>query len=64
MPIDKKGLLIIVSKPFLMALRIAKHSLLLEQGADLFSAYVLIAYYGVAVCGLTVTLVMDFKYAK
>ena len=28
-----------VSKPFLMALRIAKHSLLLEQGADLFSAY-------------------------
>ncbi len=52
------------SKPFLMALRIAKHSLLLEQGADLFSAYVLIAYYGVAVCGLTVTLVMDFRYAK
>ena len=45
-----------VSKPFLMALRIAKHSLLPEQGADSFSsAYVLIAYYGVAVCGLTVT---------
>lgn len=45
-----------VSKPFLMALRIAKHSLLLEQGADYsFSAYVFIAYYGAAVCGLTVT---------
>lgn len=64
MPIDKKGLLIIVSKPFLMALRIAKYSLLLEQGADSFSAYLFIAYYGAAVCGLTVTLVMDFRYAK
>ena len=54
-----------VSKPFLMALRIAKHSLLLEQGAnDSFSAYLLTAYYGAAVCGLTVTLVMDFRYAK
>ena len=53
-----------VSKPFFMALRIAKHSLLLEQGADSFSAYVFTAYYGAAVCGLTVTWVMDFKYAK
>ncbi len=52
------------SKPFLMALRIAKHSLLLEQGADLFSAYLFTAYYGAAVCGLIVTLVMDFRYAK
>ena len=64
MPIDKKGLLIIVSKPFLMALRIAKYSLLLEQGADSFSAYLFTAYYGAEVCGLTVTLVMDFRYAK
>mgnify|MGYP007088040684 CR=1 FL=1 len=54
-----------VSKPFLMALRIAKHSLLLEQSAnDSFSAYLFTAYYGAAVCGLTVTLVMDFRYAK
>ena len=53
-----------ISKPFLMSLRIAKHSLLLEQGADSFSAYVFTAYYGAAVCGLTVTLVIDFKYAK
>lgn len=54
-----------VSKPFFMALRIAKHSLLPEQGADSFSsAYVFTAYYGAAVCGLTVTLVMDFRYAK
>lgn len=64
MPTDKEGLLIIVSKPFLMALRIAKHSLLPEQGANSFSAYVSTAYYGAAVCGLTVTLVMDFRYAK
>ena len=64
MPIDKKGLLIIVSKPFLMALRIAKYSLLLEHSADSLSAYVFTAYYGAAVCGLTVTLVMDFRYAK
>ena len=66
MPIDKKGLLIMVSKPFLIALRIAKHSLLLEQGADSFrfSAYLFTAYYGAAVCGLTVTLVIDFEYAK
>ncbi len=55
MPIDKKGLLIIVSKPFLMALRIAKYSLLLEQSADSLSAYVFTACYGAAVCGLTVT---------
>ena len=55
-----------VSKPFLIALRIAKHSLLLEQGADSFrfSAYLFTAYYGAAVCGLTVTLVIDFEYAK
>ena len=53
-----------ISKPFLMSLRIAKHSLLLEQGADSFSAYVFTAYYGAAVGGLTVTSVMDFKYAK
>lgn len=55
-----------VSKPFFMALRIAKRSLLLEQGADSFrfSAYLFTAYYGAAVCGLTVTLVMDFRYAK
>ena len=53
-----------ISKPFLMALRIAKYSLLLEQSADSFSAYVFTAYYGAAVCGLTVTLVMDFRYAK
>mgnify|MGYP007086566421 FL=1 len=53
-----------VSKPFLMALRIAKYSLLLEQSADSLSAYVFTAYYGAAVCGLTVTLVMDFRYAK
>lgn len=64
MPIDKKGLLIIVSKPFLMALRIAKYSLLLEQSADSLSAYVFTACYGAAVCGLTVTSVMDFRYAK
>lgn len=53
-----------VSKPFLMALRIAKHSLLLERSADSFSAYLFTPYYGAAVCGLTVTSVMDFKYAK
>ena len=35
-----------------------------EQGADSFSAYVFTEYYGAAVCGLTVTSVMDFKYAK
>ena len=52
------------SKRFLMALCIAKHSLLLEQGADSFSAYLFTAYYGAAVCGLIVTLVMDFRYAK
>ena len=53
-----------ISKPFLMALRIVKYSLLLEQGADSFSAYLFTAYYGAAVCGLTVTLVMDFRYDK
>ena len=52
------------SKPFLMALCIAKHSLLLEQVADSFSAYLFTSYYGAAVCGLIVTLVMDFRYAK
>ncbi len=53
-----------VSKPFFIALRIVKHLLLLEQGADSFSAYLFTAYYGAAVCGLIVTLVMDFRYAK